>query len=171
MTMASHEDEDRPGAGKAAPPGPDPGSPGPDTVSLDAWESTPPGESAARHAADLAAEDQLVVERLPAGSALLVTGAEEGTRQRFLLDEDKVTAGRHPRSDIFLDHATVSRSHAEFIRQGGRYVVRDAGSLNGLYVNALRVDEAVLSSGDLIQIGRYRLTFHASPAEPAQPSD
>lgn len=99
------------------------------------------------------------LEALPAGSALLVTGQGTGVGQRFLLDQDKVTAGRHPGSDIFLDHATVSRTHVEFFRQGGRFVVRDAGSLNGLYVNGLRVDEAVLSSGDTVQIGRYRLIF------------
>lgn len=100
-----------------------------------------------------------LVEALPPGSALLVTGQGTGVVQRFLLDQDKVTGGRHPGSDIFLDHATVSRTHVEFFRQGGRFVVRDAGSLNGLYVNGLRVDEAVLSSGDLVHIGRFRLVF------------
>jgi pSer/pThr/pTyr-binding forkhead associated (FHA) protein len=54
-------------------------------------------------------------------------------------------------------------------------VVRDAGSLNGVYVNGLRVDEAVLSSGDLVQVGRYRLIFlertptSSGPPGPATP--
>ncbi|MDK6591604.1 FHA domain-containing protein, partial [Actinotignum timonense] len=38
----------------------------------------------------------------------------------------------------------------------------DAGSLNGTYVNRERTDSAVLSAGDEVQIGKYRMTFHPS---------
>jgi hypothetical protein len=125
-----------------------------------------PGEGVAHGGAvEVPADVRRVVDALPSGSALLVTGLGTGVLQRFLLDQEKVTAGRHPRSDIFLDHATVSRSHAEFFPQADRFVVRDAGSLNGVYVNGLRVDEAVLSSGDAVQIGRYRLVFLERQAE------
>lgn len=135
----------------------------PETVSSPVSGDDPHAAAVTDGVADLPREVQQVVDALPAGSALLVTGLGTGLVQRFLLDEEKLTAGRHPRSDIFLDHATVSRSHVEFIRQGGRFVVRDAGSLNGVYVNGLRVDEAVLSTGDVVQVGRYRLTFFEGP--------
>ena len=46
------------------------------------------------------------------------------------------------------------------------YSVRDAGSLNGTYVNRERVDGAPLSAGDEVQIGKYRLTFHPHADEP-----
>jgi pSer/pThr/pTyr-binding forkhead associated (FHA) protein len=76
------------------------------------------------------------------------------------------TAGRHPDSDIFLDDVTVSRRHAEFRRTPtGGFLVRDVGSLNGTYVNRDRIDEAVLSGGDEVQIGKYRLVFFASAPE------
>ena len=39
------------------------------------------------------------------------------------------------------------------------YKVRDVGSLNGTYVNQQRVDEVVLSHGDELQIGKFRLVF------------
>ena len=52
-----------------------------------------------------------------------------------------MAAGRHPDSDIFLDDVTVSRKHALFVAQGGGFVVRDVGSLNGTYVNRERIDE------------------------------
>jgi len=39
------------------------------------------------------------------------------------------------------------------------YVVRDAGSLNGTYVNGHRVDEASLLHGDEVQVGKFRLIF------------
>ncbi|MEO6206114.1 MAG: FHA domain-containing protein, partial [Mycobacteriales bacterium] len=78
---------------------------------------------------------------------------------RFLLDATITTAGRHPESDIFLDDVTVSRRHAEFVREGDGYLVRDVGSLNGTYLNRGRIDTAALAGGDEVQIGKYRLVF------------
>jgi len=100
------------------------------------------------------------IEALPPSTALLLvqTGANAGAR--FLLDADRTTVGRHPSNDIFLDDVTVSRKHAEFIRGVDSFIVRDAGSLNGTYVNRERVDEKSLSTGDEVQIGKYRLTYH-----------
>lgn len=47
--------------------------------------------------------------------------------------------------------------------------MRDIGSLNGTYVNRVRIDAARLRSGDEVQIGKYRLTFHPSPHQVAAP--
>jgi len=113
-------------------------------------------------AAQLTAEDEAAVKALPAGSALLIVQRGPNAGSRFLLDTDVVTAGRHPDSDIFLDDVTVSRRHAEFRREGDRTKVRDVGSLNGTYVNRDRIDEVVLSGGDEVQIGKYRLVYYAS---------
>ena len=99
------------------------------------------------------------VDALPAGSALLVVKLGPNAGSRFLLDHDTTSAGRHPDSDIFLDDVTVSRRHAEFRREGSDFVVVDVGSLNGTYVNREPVDTAVLTSGDEVQIGKFRLVF------------
>ncbi|MGQ0837765.1 glycogen accumulation regulator GarA [Actinokineospora sp.] len=99
------------------------------------------------------------VDALPAGTALLVVKRGPNAGSRFLLDRDTTSAGRHPDSDIFLDDVTVSRRHAEFRREGGEFVVIDVGSLNGTYVNREPVDQAVLSGGDEVQIGKFRLVF------------
>jgi pSer/pThr/pTyr-binding forkhead associated (FHA) protein len=115
-----------------------------------------------RHAAELSAADQAAVDALPPGSALLVVQRGPNSGSRFLLDAEVTTAGRHPESDIFLDDVTVSRRHAEFRRRGDEFVVRDVGSLNGTYVNRERIDEAVLTGGDEVQIGKYRLVYFAS---------
>ena len=85
-------------------------------------------------------------------------GANAGSR--FLLDTDVTTAGRHPESDIFLDDVTVSRRHAEFRRDDGRFSIHDAGSLNGTYVNQRRVESTELANGDELQIGKFKLTFY-----------
>ena len=81
------------------------------------------------------------------------------TGARFLLDDDEVVSGRHPDSDIFLDDVTVSRRHAIFRRTPEGFVVRDVGSLNGTYVNRELVEAATLTTGDEVQIGKYKLTF------------
>ena len=62
----------------------------------------------------------------------------------------------------FLDDVTVSRKHANFVREGNGYAVRDAGSLNGTYVNRERVESAQLKTGDSVQIGKYRMVYYAS---------
>ncbi len=99
------------------------------------------------------------VEALPAGSALLVVKRGPNAGSRFLLDATTTTAGRHPESDIFLDDVTVSRRHAEFVRDEGGFLVRDVGSLNGTYLNRERIEAAALAGGDEVQIGKYRLVF------------
>ena len=76
-------------------------------------------------------------------------------------DHGATTVGRHPESDIFLDDVTVSRRHAEFVREGGGFLVRDVGSLNGTYLDRERIDSAGLAGGDEVQIGKYRLVFLA----------
>ena len=109
------------------------------------------------------AEEAAAVEGLPAGSALLVVKRGPNAGSRFLLDKDVTTAGRHPESDIFLDDVTVSRRHAEFRRDAGRFVVRDVGSLNGTYLNRERIDATELTGGDEVQIGKFRLVFFSGP--------
>ena len=59
-----------------------------------------------------------------------------------MLDRTVTSLGRHPDSDIFLDDVTVSRRHAEITRDDRGYEVRDAGSLNGTYVDHERVELA-----------------------------
>jgi hypothetical protein len=95
-----------------------------------------------------------------AGASLVVRrGPNAGSR--FPLDQEVTTAGRSPDSEIFLDDVTVSRRHAEVTRTAQGYLVRDVGSLNGTYVNRERIEELMLSDGDEVQIGKYRLVFHA----------
>ncbi|WP_215523185.1 FHA domain-containing protein [Varibaculum prostatecancerukia] len=102
------------------------------------------------------------IAQLPEGSALLVVVRGPNLGARFLLNAEKVSVGRKPKCDIFLDDVTVSRKHAIFVREGTGYVMRDAGSLNGTYVNRERVDSAQLKTGDIVQIGKYRMVYYSS---------
>lgn len=123
------------------------------------------GEFAAQLAAlegGVSTEELDSIAALPSGSALLIVRRGPNSGARFLLDTAVTTVGRHPNADIFLDDVTVSRRHAEFIRRGHSFTVRDLGSLNGTYVAGSRVDEALLDDGAEVQIGKFRLTFYPS---------
>ncbi|MCX8007120.1 MAG: FHA domain-containing protein [Coriobacteriia bacterium] len=79
--------------------------------------------------------------------------------ERFYLDRERLTIGRNPASDIFLNDVTVSRSHAVIEVGPAGVTIEDVGSLNGTYVGDIRVDKATLRHGDLVQIGRFQLLF------------
>jgi pSer/pThr/pTyr-binding forkhead associated (FHA) protein len=98
-------------------------------------------------------------DELEPGQALVQVKRGPNAGSTFLLDADASSVGRNTDSDVFLDDVTVSRKHATFERRGGEWFVRDAGSLNGTYVNGEQVDETKLADGDLVQIGRFKLTF------------
>jgi pSer/pThr/pTyr-binding forkhead associated (FHA) protein len=114
---------------------------------------------------DLSREEQQAIESLPSGNALLIVKRGANAGARFLLDQDVTTVGRHPNADIFLDDVTVSRRHAEFLREGAQFTVRDLASLNGTYFDGQRIDEVKVIDGAEVQIGKFRLTFFASRSD------
>jgi len=103
-------------------------------------------------------------ESVPTGYAVLVVRRGPTAGSRFLLGRTVTSAGRHPDSDICLDHVTVSRRHAEFRLQRGAFHLVDVGSLNGTYVNREPIDSIVLANGDEVQMGKFRLVFFTGPA-------
>ena len=72
---------------------------------------------------------------------------------------ERTLIGRSPECDVFLDDVTVSRKHAELLRDGETFTISDLGSLNGTFVNKKRIESAELEDDDEVQIGKYRLTF------------
>ena len=106
-------------------------------------------------------EDELerYLDGLAPGVGMFVVRHGPNAGSSYRLDEKATSIGRHPDSDVFLDDITVSRRHVAVERDDGGYALRDVGSLNGTYVNRKRVDEARLTHGDEVQVGRYRLTF------------
>jgi len=73
---------------------------------------------------------------------------------------ERMSIGRRPDAEVFLDDVTVSRDHALLIRRGEQWHLDDCGSLNGTYVNRSRIESQRLEEGDEVQIGKYKLTFH-----------
>ncbi len=102
-------------------------------------------------------------DELEYGQALLLVKRGPNAGSTFLLASDVTTIGRNTDSHVFLDDITVSRRHATIERRDGdSFFVKDAGSLNGTYVNGEQVDETKLASGDEVQIGMFKLIFFSA---------
>jgi methyl-accepting chemotaxis protein len=92
----------------------------------------------------------------------LVHQNPRGLRRVFTLDPTvmPVSVGRAPGSSIRTTNFSVSRSHGRFALDGEQYVVKDAGSRNGTYVNGARVDgQRVLADGDIVHFGEFPVIF------------
>jgi pSer/pThr/pTyr-binding forkhead associated (FHA) protein len=81
-----------------------------------------------------------------------------------------VCIGRSPDNDLPVDNLAVSTHHARVYYEGGRLVVEDLDSLNGTFVNDLRVERATLHDGDSIWIGKHHIKVDAT-ADTAIPMD
>src|SRR3954462_2304863 len=75
------------------------------------------------------------------------------------LEREWTRIGRSLAADVRFDDPTGSRRHALIVRQADGVRVLDDRSLNGVFVNGERVEWRVLSDGDEIVVGRYRLHF------------
>ena len=106
----------------------------------------------------LSVEQKNVVTNLPKGEGILLVLKGAGVGARFLLDASETKIGRDTSNQIQLDDITVSRSHAMISKKDG-YHIRDLGSLNGTYLNAIAVRDTQVNAGDEIQIGKYHLTL------------
>lgn len=121
-----------------------------------------PQEVSTSDTTEMTAIDARHFPELTAGIAVLVVtrGALEGVR--FTLDSrssQEVTIGRSPEATIFLDDVTVSRKHAVLTHDAVGWTIKDAGSLNGTYVNRSLITATLLHTNDEVQIGKYRFVF------------
>lgn len=82
-----------------------------------------------------------------------------------------VTIGRLPGNSIVIDNPAVSSKHARIARDGDSYVIEDAESTNGTFVNELRVTKHTLNYGDLVLVGKHHLVFEESAADDAAAPD
>lgn len=70
------------------------------------------------------------------------------------------TVGRSPDNALVIDDSFTSSSHAEILREGDTWLVRDLGSTNGTFVNDRRVNgQTWIRSGDEIAFGNVVVTF------------
>ena len=104
--------------------------------------------------------------------ARLVVKFESQVLREIPIGDRPLTIGRAADNDVRIDNLAVSDHHARLYAEGEKMFVEDLGSLNGTYVNDLRVDRAVLRDGDNIQIGKYQMqldTVHEISTTVADP--
>lgn len=137
-----------------------------DTADQNRWQADE--QTSTMHMPDAAATEPHGEHAAPAeaevGTLVIRRGPQQGAR--FPVRSGATTIGRDRACDVVLDDVTVSRRHAEIRHENRQFTVADAGSLNGTYVNRAATDRAVLSDGDEVWIGKFRLTFLAgTPTE------
>ncbi len=85
----------------------------------------------------------------------------------YVVKKPVISIGRSRTNTISIASKAVSRNHVriELTREG--WNVTDLGSLNGTYINDIRVTSAFLSEGDRITVGSYAIVFSPEPAQEA----
>jgi S1-C subfamily serine protease len=106
-----------------------------------------------------------------------IIGPDKGKRERF--DAGRITIGRASDNILCFDdgHRRVSSHHAEIVRNGDHYLLRDLGSTNGTMINGRRVVTSDIQQDDLIEFGaggpllRFGIELDEADASHLQSSD
>ncbi len=89
---------------------------------------------------------------------VVIVGPTPGAE--FPLSGDHLTVGRAEDATISINHASISRLHAElFALANGRYEVVDKDSANGVRINGVELKRGMLEAGDALELGDVRLRF------------
>jgi len=84
---------------------------------------------------------------------------DNGVEQVHSLDVPRFSVGRTKENSLKVSDAAISRNHAEFIRLGDDFLLRDLGSTNGSYINGSRISEQLLHDGDVVRFGPHGPEF------------
>jgi ABC transport system ATP-binding/permease protein len=136
-----------PGIVRPAPSGPQPAPPRP----------TPPSAqptSRLHRGAEPAKAEGTTVSELPTRK---LTGL--GPRARLATPPGTARIGRATDNDIVIYDVLASRHHAYLAPTPAGTEIRDADSINGTFVNGIRVGSALLTEGDVVTIGNVDLVF------------
>jgi pSer/pThr/pTyr-binding forkhead associated (FHA) protein len=99
--------------------------------------------------------------------AVLVMFRSDGEKRSFSIARDMTVIGRREDCDLRIPLGEVSRKHCRLVRDGDTLKLEDLGSSNGTFLNGQRVQEALLSPGDTIQVGPvvFALQIDGEPSE------
>jgi len=90
----------------------------------------------------------------------LLSGRAGKMLEELKLSKTRTIVGRDPKCDIVLDHPSISKQHAELIREGSRTYVRDLGSLNGTFVSGQPVSGMMpVPPNGVVALGIYTLVL------------
>ena len=112
------------------------------------------------------------ISRPLGGAAASLLPLSDGKQSAISLPARHTTIGRAADCEVVLDDPRISRQHATITGDGQQYHLRDAGSLNGTFVNGRRVlaDTATrLHAGDELRFADLRFRFLSGPAGQSHP--
>jgi pSer/pThr/pTyr-binding forkhead associated (FHA) protein len=92
-------------------------------------------------------------------AARIVLSLDDEIVSEFELTKPVTVVGRHPASDVVIDHPAVSGRHMLFRLVGRTAYVEDLASTNGTRVNGIATSHQVVHHLDLIEVGRHKLHF------------
>ena len=100
---------------------------------------------------------------IPQTGDTITVQSGSGRGATYNLPGKDMIVGRDPKGDIVLDDGKVSREHARFVFNNGRWAILDLGSANGTYLNGQKISgQQQLANGDEIKIGDSILVFGSS---------
>jgi ABC-type multidrug transport system ATPase subunit/pSer/pThr/pTyr-binding forkhead associated (FHA) protein len=104
--------------------------------------------------------DYITFGRYAGRSLIFRSGLEHQLKMENIdLNKDHIVIGRDPSCDVCISHPVVSKKHAEIVKQNGKTLLVDLGSVNGTYVNGIRVKRHELQDLDRVVIGPSELHF------------
>lgn len=95
---------------------------------------------------------------------LCMTGKNKGLS--YYIKAKRVVLGRGETVDVQVLDNKSSREHAELTIHGGKYILTDLGSQNGVTVNDLKVNQHTLEDGDRVIIGQSVFKYNILKVEP-----
>ena len=99
--------------------------------------------------------------------AKLILSLDGLVLNEFSLAKERTSIGRKPHNDIQIDNLAVSGEHAVVVTIGNDCFLEDVGSTNGTLVNGAPVKKHLLRNNDVIELGKYKLTFAGKIPTPA----
>jgi pSer/pThr/pTyr-binding forkhead associated (FHA) protein len=103
----------------------------------------------------------LIAASGPPARLVMITPPAPGAE--FALTSERCRIGRAEDLDVWVNHRSISREHAEIQKEpDGRHRVIDLNSANGVRVNGKDVQNAVLETGDVVELGQVRFRFVAA---------
>ena len=94
----------------------------------------------------------------------LIVSSEQAGSLKYDIDKEVFRLGRSKENDIVINDRAASRMHAEVCKTAEGYILRDAGSNNGTFVNENRIDTHLLQHSDVVRIGNIEIAFIDEPS-------
>ncbi len=98
------------------------------------------------------------VEMFPAASIGMLLHINGSQSRSIPTGLTGLTIGRE-KADVCIDDDRLSPEHSRIFSRDGAWYIEDLASMNGTYVDSVRVVSCLLFNGDLVQCGGQRFRF------------